>query len=70
LEILGYKFGSWQDDPTTYLVAWVIVTLFLIALATKYGATAVGFALTAFFGVVLWTQHDKLAITGGGGKRV
>lgn len=55
--IFGYYFD--RTDPTLYLVAWVIVTLFLVVLATKWGATAVGFALTALFGLIIYTQRNN-----------
>lgn len=54
--IFGYYFK--RDDPSLYLIAWVIVTLVLVVIATKWGATAVGLALTALFGVFLWTQRQ------------
>lgn len=54
--IFGYYFD--RNDPTLYLVAWIVVTLFLVVLAAKWGATAVGFALTALFGVIIYTQHN------------
>ena len=56
MTVFGYQFQ--QDDPSLYLIAWVIVTLFLVTLATKYGATAVGFALTAFFALVLGNMTE------------
>lgn len=57
LNIIGYRFQT--NDPIFYALAWAIVTIILVLIATESGSTAVGLALTALLGVAIVTYHWK-----------
>lgn len=54
VELFGYKLPV--NDPLTYLVVWTVMTVVLVAIATKWGGIAVGLAITIFIGVMVATR--------------